>query len=209
MKIAERVGNRAIEASIQELRYAARRAVQADQIRLAAGTRDLTKEENDNWQKHTVEACENCVKARDDAVDSAVMFMTCEVEKVVNKVGLQTVVTGFPDVFVFRKNVREIDRLIVASRANRSKLDACYSEIEKNSLLPGTIELFGQFRDSTVIAAALKHDEEQARIEYGKRQFQSGLKVTLGITAFLFALFTGIVSSVVGNLLTRLFPPSP
>ena len=204
MKLAERVSSKASLASIQELRYAARRLVQADQIRLKAAGRDLTSEEIDGWHTHTIEACENCVKARDDAVDSAVIFMNKEVEQAVNRIGLEIMLREFSELGQFRHHVRSINGLIVDSRADRTKLDQNYSKIEAEHL-DKLCGLFQKFKDNTALATALRHDDEQARIEYGKLQFQSGLRVRLGLYTLLFAIITGVISSVVGNLVTFLF----
>ena len=210
MKLAERMEGRVIEASVQELRYAGRREMQAHLLRLAAGGQELTEEKYDEWLTHATEACENCVKARDDAVDSAVAFITNEVEQSVNKIGLDKVLAEFPGLSEFRRHVRECDRLVTESRGDRSKLDDNYSKIESEHL-PEAIQRYRQFKDNVAIGLALRAhqqaQEEAARIEYGKQQFRAGLKKLLSLTALLYAILIGAVSSVVGNLLTRFFPP--
>jgi hypothetical protein len=210
MKLAERIERRVIEASVQELRYAGRREVQAHLLRLAAAGQELTPEQYDEWLTHAIEACENCVKARDDALDSAVTFMADEVEQAVNKIGLNKVLAEFSDLSEFRRNIRECDRLMTESRGDRLKLDDNYSKIE-NEHLPAAIQRYHQFKDNVAVAIALRTiqeaEEEAARIEYGKQQFRAGLKKLLGLTALLYAIGIGIVSSIAGNILTRYFPP--
>jgi hypothetical protein len=181
------------EASILELRYAGRREMQARLLRQSCSGREMTAEEEKKWQRHATEACENCIKARDDAIDSAVMYLNRRVEDAVDKIGLPNVLLAFPELSEFRRRIRLINDLIVQSRGDRTKLNEIYTGIEE-AHLPEVLEIFKRFKANEAIGAAL----EKAADEYAEQRYEAGRRDKVKLVA----IFYGLLLSILGNVLS-------
>lgn len=184
LKLTERIRNEAMMASIQELRYAARRLVQALIVlrdNKATNKEDCQKE----IQHHMIEAIENCVKARHDAVDAAVSFVHARIEEFVKSVGVEITLQCFPNFAVLRKQIKAIDKLIVESRAERKNLDPSYNLIRIEHL-PKVIDFYDELVVSEGIAKGLIAEKKAQR---GKDDLRN---LVLGILASAIILFVGI-----------------
>ena len=128
LKQTERIKNEAFIPSINELRYAARRVVQADiDLKNNCAT-------DDDVRRHLIEAIENCIKAKHDAVDSAINYIHEKLDEACTSIGYPRIIAVFPEYVEARKKIREIDKLVIESRKNRSTLTQHYFEIEKRHL---------------------------------------------------------------------------
>jgi hypothetical protein len=141
LKMAERLKNEVFIPSIMELRYAARRVVQAE-LDFANGYAT-----DDEIGAHLTEAIENCRKARHDAIDSAVNFVHEQLDVLKDNVGLPVLVQAFPGYAALRARINEIDERIVASRKNRAKLDDEYEAIKREHLTQ-IVDLYRQMECS-------------------------------------------------------------
>lgn len=128
LKLVERVTNEAFFPSIKELRYAARRVVDAEN----EAARQNPDQKAIEW--HLIEACENCRKARHDAMDSAINFVHEELDKLIRLAGLDVVQQAFPDYGRLKRRLTEVSLLIVESRKTRSTLDQKYDVVKRDHL---------------------------------------------------------------------------
>jgi len=181
------------EASILELRYAGRREIQARLLRQSCSGREMTAEEEKQWQDHATEACENCIKARDDAIDSAVMYLNGRVEDAVDKIGLPKVLLAFPELPEFRRRIRQINDLIVESRGDRTKLNQIYTTVLEEHL-PEVLRIFWRFKDNEAIGAAL----EKAADERAEQSYAAGRRDKVKLVA----IFGALLLSILGNVLS-------
>lgn len=149
LKETERIKNETFLPSIKELRYAARRIVQAHvdfQNGLAT---------DEHISVHLVEAIENCHKARHDAIDSAVNFAHEQLDRLIDKADLAVVSQAFPRYAQLRKVIKQISERIIASRTNRNALDEQYEAIKREHLSE-LVELHLEMESSKDIIIAIQ-----------------------------------------------------
>jgi hypothetical protein len=149
LKMVERVKNEAFYPSIKELRYAARRVVDAHN-EAARPTPD-----REVIQVHLIEAIENCRKARHDAVDSAINFIHGELDKLVKLAGLDTVHEAFPSYAKLQLSLTHVSTLIVESRKTRIALDDKY-EVVKRTHLTEIVDWYGEMQTAIPVISAIR-----------------------------------------------------
>jgi|CXWL01.1.fsa_nt_gi hypothetical protein len=176
LKLVERIKGEVFIPSIMELRYAARRIVQAHVDFNAGNTTD------DCLETHFIEAIENCKKARHDAIDSAIAFIDDQYTKLTDTVGLLLITRGFPQYPEFRKEMRKIDTLVVESRKNRNGLNSSYETIKKEHL-EKMVDLYFEMESSKeVIDLLRKKERKDFWISIVTASFVIGIVVALIIT---------------------------
>lgn len=156
LKRFERLAASAFMPSVQELRYAGRRFMQALELLQLEANQTLTPTESEDIEKHLIEAVENCVKARHDAVDAAVQFIHKRMNLLVNAVGRADVIRHFPQFSLLQKEISEIDRKIIHSRKDRSIIDEQYEAI-LNEHSEKLLDFYGMLEESEfAIRSAIK-----------------------------------------------------
>lgn len=184
LKLTERIRNEAMMASIQELRYAARRLVQALIVlrdNEATHKEDCEKE----IQRHMIEAIENCIKARHDAVDAAVSFVHARIDEFVKSVGVEITLQCFPNFATLRGQIKRTDKLIVESRAQRKHLDPSYDLI-RTEHLPKIVDFYDELVGSESLAKKLI---EEKKVTKRRNDFKN---LVIGLVASLIVLFIGV-----------------
>lgn len=182
LKLTERIRNEAFIPSIKELRYAARRIVQA-QIEYRSGTPNL-----ESINVHLIEAIENCRKARHDALDSAVNFVQDQLDKLVLAVGLDTVAICFPKYTELKPQLKKVSNLIVESRKTRVTLDDQYEQIKRDHLS----SICDLYTEMEVARDAIKALEKRRRNEFWKAALIIGVIIS-AIIGILIAVGTIIL----------------
>lgn len=123
IKSAERVRAQVVIASVNELRYAGRRLVDALHISEKARTDPSAKEEFDSYVS---DALLFAARAQHDAVDAIVLFLQKAVEKYEAEFGLSLLAEKYPRIFDIKASIAQADTLIIASRSDRMKRAAEY-----------------------------------------------------------------------------------
>jgi hypothetical protein len=149
LKMVERVKNEAFYPSIKELRYAARRVVDAH------NEAARPKPDHESIKVHLIEAIENCRKARHDAVDSAINFIHDELDKLVRLAGLDTVHQAFPSYGALQVRLRDVSELIVQSRKARTALDDKYEEVKREHLTE-IVAWYGEMQTAIPVIGAIQ-----------------------------------------------------
>ena len=126
VKAAERARAQVVIASINELRYAGRRLVDAYHLSESAKSDPLKRDEFD---KHIKEVSAFCVRAQHDAIDAMVLFLQKAVEKYEAEFGLALLGEKYPPIFEMRTTLAEVDGLIVASREDRARRSEEYDKL--------------------------------------------------------------------------------
>ena len=116
IKAAERVRAQVVIASVNELRYAGRRLVDAMHLAERAKTDPALKEEFD---RYVSDALLFAARAQHDAVDAIVLFLQKAVEKYENEFGISLLAEKYPRIFDIRAAISRADGLIIASRQDR------------------------------------------------------------------------------------------
>jgi hypothetical protein len=131
IKRAEHVrANEIVAPAIFELRYAGRKIVDSIEIIL---THNLASdaEKHSRVSSYIADATEDCVKAKHDAIDAMMNFVTTWFDDTEKKVGLDEIQKLFPDYLTTLSRISEVQGQIAESRRDRNKLrDAIYNRID-------------------------------------------------------------------------------
>jgi hypothetical protein len=142
IKEAERLRAEVVIPSIKELRYAGRWLADIIGVLLPHVEDKLTEEQRSRLGKALFETEQNCVRAKNDAVDAALLFIHRRLEQMVDEFGVNIVYSYFHDYPVIRKEIRRVDTIITESRGTgRPNRNEIYDKISKDHL-PKMIELY-------------------------------------------------------------------
>jgi hypothetical protein len=178
VKLAEQVCDAIVLPSINELRYAGRRLIDA----LVAVSADASGEKSHSLLE---DAKFNCHRARHDALDSATAKIASDVENMLGHLGYDVVIQCFPKLPELRLALRETRERIVVSRENREDRDAIYQTISETNF-PGLVRLHSLLMEGE---APMKEMAMVAR----RREFRNNI---FGWTGFGFGLVCLIVAVV-------------
>lgn len=177
IKLAEQVAKKVIMPSINELRYGGRRLVEIfDKIEAEAPIGEITPLLED--------VLFDCLRARHDAIDSAVSKIALDCEAATSKLGYNAVLQAFPkfsDLFV---KISEINKNITESRKDRNNREKIYETVSQSSF-PELIDLYNEFQASEPIMVALAQSERRNKlIMYGL----SALAIVVAIVTAIYCL---------------------
>ncbi len=116
MKVAERVRAEVVLPSVNELRYAGRRLVDAWVVAPQIAQNPALRSDFDAYIKDALFRC-HC--AQHDAIDAAVLFVQAAMDTYEKDFGLAALMTHLPEVADLRLSLSEADDLIVSSRRQR------------------------------------------------------------------------------------------
>jgi hypothetical protein len=181
LKMVERIQNELFIPSIKELRYAARREVDAH---LEAAKNPVNEKQ---LRVHLIEAIENCRKARHDALDSAVNFVHEELDKLIDLAGLEVVAQGFPEYAALKVSLNEVSKHIVESRKTRERLDDKYEEIKREHIRQ-VVELYLKMETSVDVINAITKRRSS--------EFWKGVFLVGGVIGLVVGLIAGSAVAV-------------
>jgi hypothetical protein len=131
IKKAELVrGGEVVSPAIFELRYAGRKLVDALTL---AREKDLALDQraHDDVYRYLADAYEDCVKAKHDAIDATISFVTVWFQEIEEYIGLRAVQEFFPEYLDITAKISDIQDKIAESREDRHNMrDGVYDEIE-------------------------------------------------------------------------------
>ena len=131
IKRAEQVrANEIVAPAIFELRYAGRKIVDSLEIVLKSDISSDTKS-RDTVVSYIADATEDCVKAKHDAIDAMMNFVTSWFDDLEKKIGVEEIQKFFPNYFEVVGTISVIQEQIADSRGDRNKLrDSIYNRID-------------------------------------------------------------------------------
>jgi RNase H-fold protein (predicted Holliday junction resolvase) len=132
IKKAEQVrGNQIVSSAIYELRYAGRKIIDAIEITLE-DPKLSSQEAKDKVHAQIADATEDCVKAKHDAIDAMMNFVTSWFNRAEQSLGLDKIQSFFPDYMETTALIADVQNKIAESRIDRNKLrDSIYDAIDK------------------------------------------------------------------------------
>ncbi|SRR5579871_1225594 len=133
IKKAEQVqGNEVVISAVFELRYAGRKLVDALVLLREKDWRN-DPEIYDDICRFLADAIEDCVKAKHDAIDAALYFVTIWFQETEQKIGVHRLIEIFPEYMEVTSRVINVQDKIAESREDRvHNRDGIYDEIEMN-----------------------------------------------------------------------------
>lgn len=124
-------GGEVVSSAVFELRYAGRKLVDSHHI---INSRDWKNdpEAHDLICRYLADAIEDCVKAKHDAIDAMVDFVTIWFKEHEERIGLKNIVRLFPEYLEATGRIARIQSKIAKSREDRiTSRDGVYNEIEE------------------------------------------------------------------------------
>ncbi len=186
IKRGEHFGNAIILPSINELRYAGRRLVDA----FAAAQRGDAK----GAERHLLVASEDLMKARHDVVDAVVYYVSQEANRIRKTVGagyLQKYFTQYGDLFGLLKTMAQ---KTTQSRGDRTRRNEIYESVmrENFSVLH---ELYNAL-EASLPAIEQNIEAEDRKTEGDKRKYilNLGLRIASVIVAIVAVIITAILA---------------
>lgn len=119
-----------VSSAIFELRYAGRKII--DSISLSLAT-DLNADPKarDQVRAYIEDAIEDCIKAKHDAIDAALSFVTRWFAEQEQRLGLKHLQQFYPNYLEITAKIVEIHEKVEESRQNRTtKRDSIYADID-------------------------------------------------------------------------------
>jgi hypothetical protein len=172
IKIAEQVGNKVVNPSIKELRYAGRRIVEAlVKFQKSAPAGEISALLND--------ALFDCYRARHDAIDAGTSKIAIDLEIMISRLGYEVILSvhpAFPKLF---QDLQKIRDKIIDSRRDRENREKIYSVLEASDF-PVLVKSFAELRGN-----------EHMMVAMAKRRRRSEL---IGIVGFITAAIAIIVA---------------
>jgi hypothetical protein len=146
IKKAEQVhGNEVVVPAIFELRYAGRKLIDVLEIVLKKDVRDDT-EAHEQARRYLADGIEDCVKAKHDAIDAMVDFVTNWFNEIEQKLGLHPLTELFPEYLDVTSRIADVQDKIAQSRERRGEpRDGVYDSIENDDYQP-ILQLFNKMR---------------------------------------------------------------
>lgn len=126
LKTAERVRGEVLNPSINELRYAGRRFVDAISL---LSEENLSVENRAKADSYLNEAFMFCMQAEHDCVDAVVMHAHLLIEQYSTEYGQMLLIQACPSLEKYRMIKPQIDALILSSREERDRRNDLYHEI--------------------------------------------------------------------------------
>jgi hypothetical protein len=199
IKKAEQVrANEVVAAAIFELRYAGRKLIDASSLLLSGSDDPGVKV---RVLEYLADAAEDCVKAKHDAIDAMLDFITSWFDRTEGKLGLSAVQRFFPNYIEITGKISTIQDRIADSRADRTKLrDSIYNEIEKE----GYDEILALYRTMQLSEARVQAEveaETEAKERFERRvtqvQYEGRINLAVGVAGFVLAI-VGIALTIGG-----------
>lgn len=209
MKLAERVRAEVVFPSVNELRYAGRRLVDAWVVIPKLADDPSLRTDFDSFLK---DALFRCYCAQHDAIDAAILFIQAAVDEYEKEFGISLLMTHFPEVADLRLSLREADQLIVSSRKERGKRAEEYDRLAVDHL-PTITLVYSKIMSNrsaleSLVADKAKADRRDSWRYRGNLAWGAAFVVIGAILAFAFALIQPTVSRYLSKPAEAVAAPS-
>lgn len=185
IKKAEQVrGEQIVSSAIFELRYAGRKIVDALELCLSGQVQPGSEIER-KVLEYLGDATEDCVKAKHDAIDAMLSFVTVWFDRVEKSLTLNKVQQFFPNYLDVTGKIAGIQESIEESRGNRNtKRDKNYDDIEKD----GYDEILALYKK-------MKTSRDRVQTAVGRERVERIALWTVTILSVLATIYIGASSA--------------
>ena len=164
IKTAERARAQVVIASVNELRYAGRRMIDALRLSKQAATDPSKKDE---FERYVSETLAFCTRAQHDAVDAIVLFLQKALQRYEEEFGLTLLGEKYPKIFEIRAALNQADALIISSREDRQRRQEEY-QILADDHCPRLIAYYQDLISSKdvllqLVSAQRRHERKVSR----------------------------------------------
>jgi|GEM_PF-1866801 len=177
IKIAEQINGEIINPSIYELRYGGRRIVEAftylkdgDEEKALCVLRDAEFD---------------CCRARHDSIDAATSKVASDLDIAQNKLGVDVVVTAFPDFPLLIADLGEVRDKIAESRENRDDRNLIYATIQRDNLE----EIARKYHAFRANESVMKQYAKKQRAEKTFHRLTTFASIIIAAAALFYAIY--------------------
>jgi hypothetical protein len=192
IKKAELVrANNVVSSATFELRYAGRKLIDALAILQKADWR-LSPEEKQQVLQWLADATEDCVKAKHDAIDAMLVFVTTWMERTEASIGLAGLVEYFPTYIETTGKISNLQDRIADSRFDRAKgRESIYDGIERHEY-EQILSLYSTMLSAESRVTAQVAAEKAAKLQEKRRTVNSLAATQMGTYG---GIFGGIIGA--------------
>ena len=163
LKHAENIQGEVVASSINELRYAGRKIIEA-----------LSLDDNKEQSRRLLDdAIFDCMRARHDAIDAITAYISDSIDNITNELGVDVVLTCYHDLPKLLAEIGRIQGYIAHSRENRLNRDAIYETLQITDL-PNIISMYLDLKSNESLMTSLAEKRKRER-RYHRIGFWSGL----------------------------------
>jgi len=191
IKEAERARAQVVMASVNELRYAGRRLVDALHLQEKAKVDPTAKSDFDRYISEVLAFSH---RAQHDAVDAIVLFLQKAIEKYENEFGISLLIEKYPRILDIKASISQADSLIIASRKDRMSRIEEYDKLAADHC-PALLEHYQHLMANKDVLTELVNAKKLSEIKQ-KREFRQLIWVTI---------LAGFGGGIIGALLTILY----
>ena len=174
VKQAEFIQGEVVAPSINELRYAGRKVVEALQF--------AANDDAERAQRLLNDAIFDCIRARHDAVDAITAFISMKLDALTEELGVDVVLQCFPDMPKLVAALGRAEEVIATSREDRTNRDAIYETLRQTDLRE-IVDLYGAMKANEKLMQA-RAEELALERQKADRRFWWGLLIgMLGVLA--------------------------
>ncbi|HEX8470204.1 MAG TPA: hypothetical protein VF633_03750 [Brevundimonas sp.] len=139
IKTAEVTRNEVVIASINELRYAGRRLVDALRAADACRADPTCVKSKEDLNRYVSETLSFCQRALHDAVDAIILHVRTQIGEYESEFGHAILADKFPAILEIKKTLRGAEQLVILSREDRAKRASDYDKLA-TELIPALLE---------------------------------------------------------------------
>jgi hypothetical protein len=195
IKEAERLRAEVVIPSIKELRYAGRWLADVLGVIFPLVEDKLSPEQRSTLERYLFETTQNCVRAKNDAIDASVLFVHRRLEQMVNAFGIPNVFSYFPDYVRMLTAIREVDAIITDTRgAERPNRNELYDKIASEHL-PGIIKVYNDMMAAEdAIQASIAQAQEEQDARERRNWYRSIIGYGIGATGIIIGIIIKVFS---------------
>lgn len=129
IKTAEVTRNEVVVASVNELRYAGRRLVDALRAHEACRADPTCTKSQEDLKRYVSETLSFCQRALHDAVDAIILHVRTQIGEYEKEFGYVILADKFPDIIDIKKTLKDAEQLVILSREDRMRRAEEYDKL--------------------------------------------------------------------------------
>lgn len=189
IKTAEVTRNEVVIASVNELRYAGRRLVDALRAADACRADPTCKKSEEDLKRYVSETLSFCQRALHDAVDAIILHVRTQIGEYETEFGYIILVEKFPELIEIKKVLKQAENIVILSREDRMKRGAEYEELATTSI-PVLLGHCNGLEANRELLVALAKEKRAARNKERWVEYKFWIGIVLGLVV---AIVGGVV----------------
>ncbi len=199
IKTAEVTRNEVVLASINELRYAGRRLVDALRAADACRADPACQKSKEELNRYVSETLSFCQRALHDAVDAIILHIRTQIQEYDKSFGPALLAEKFPVILEMKTTLRGAEKLVVLSREDRLTRGEEYEKLALHQI-PKLLEWCDQLEANQALLLELTEEKRRSEQKTDRRFW-----MTL-IGGAILGLISGMIMLLAKGEYDRRFP---